>query len=499
MTRRMVLGSLLLPFLAIAQDAHPDFGAEIAALAQKAPIIQRARFGFKVVDLQTGQVLAQQNAANFFTPASNVKLYTTAFALLRLGPDYRFQTELRTSGSWHPGQTSLGDLQFIGGGDPNLSGRVLPYAVNSESGDPLSAIRDLASKLCEAGVREITGDVTGVATRYGRDLYPDGWTIDDANYGYGAPVSSLVVNDSIVSISVTPGQPGELATVETDPAFDHFVILNQVLTDTSDQARLQIARPAGSNELILSGAIGIRAAGWKQDVAVEDPALFASEALIESLRQDGVVVRGSPAAQYCSSDSAEAASNSCAVQTGAILAVHQSPPLWQAVQVTNKTSQNLHAEMLLRETSYADSGSGTLAAAVAAREDFLKTIGVSPDNTGFSLADGSGLARQDLTTPDSTVTLLQSMWQSPVRDAWVASLPVGGVDGSLQHRFHNMVAADHVHAKTGSISHVSSLSGYIETQKHGWLAFSIMVNAAVGDNGDVRTFLDSFCGLFLGY
>jgi D-alanyl-D-alanine carboxypeptidase/D-alanyl-D-alanine-endopeptidase (penicillin-binding protein 4) len=129
----------------------------------------------------------------------------------------------------------------------------------------------------------------------------------------------------------------------------------------------------------------------------------------------------------------------------------------------------------------------------------LKGLGISPDGTGFSFGDGSGLARQDLTTPDSTVALLQAMWQSPVRDAWLASLPVGGVDGSLQHRFHNMVGADHVHAKTGSFSHVSSLSGYIETQHHGWLAFSVMVNAAVGSDADVRKFLDSFCGIFLGY
>lgn len=462
-------------------------------------MIQRAHLGFKVVALETGQVLAQQNSGSFFTPASNVKLYTTAFALSRLGPDYKFQTELRTSGAWRPGQAALPDLQILGGGDPNLSGRIIPYAANAENGDSLAPVRSLALTLCEAGINEIDGDVTGVATRYGSDLYPDGWTIDDSLYGYGAPVSSLVVNDSVVSVSVQPGQPGELADVELDPGFDYFVLLNQIETDASDQVHIQMTRPPGSNEVILSGTIGDHAPAWKEDLAVNDPALFAAEALLHSLREDGIAVRGSAAAQYCSPDSASTPSNTCAPPSGTTLAAHQSPPLGQAVQIVNKTSQNLHAEMLLRETSLVVSGSGTLQASLAAREEFLRSAGIIPDGTGFTFADASGLARQDLTTPDSTVALLQFMWPSPMRDVWLASLPIGGVDGSLQHRFHNMVGADHVHAKTGSLAHVSSLSGYIETQNHGWLAFSIMVNDAVGHAADVHSFIDSFCGLFLGY
>ena len=474
-----------------AESSGPNFGADIDALVAAAPSVQRGHFGFKVVDLQTGQTLAQRENRNFFTPASNVKLYSTAFALDRLGPDYRFQTELLTSGAWRPGQTALSDLELLGGGDANLSGRVLPYAVNAKDGDPLTGIKDLAQKLCEAGVTEIDGEVTGVATRYGSDLYPDGWTIDDALYGYGAPVSSLTVNDSVVTLSMKPGELGELAGIETSPGLDHFVFINEVQTDGSDRAQIEVTRPPGSNEIVLRGTIGVQAPTWEQDLGVEDPALFAAQALMQALRDEGVVVRGSAASRYCSPD--------CSDHAGTPLAVHQSPPLWEDLQVTNKVSQNLHAEMLFRETSYAISGDGTLRAARAAREDFLKSIGIAQDGTGFVLDDGSGLARQDLTTPDSTVALLQYMWKSPLRDVWLRSLPVGGVDGSLEHRFRNMVAADHVHAKTGSIAHVNSLSGYIETQKHGWLAFSIMVNGAVGENTEVRQFLDSFCGLFLAY
>lgn len=458
------------------------------AWAQNPPAMERAHFGYKVVDLQTGQVVAARNSSSFFTPASNVKLYTTAFALSRLGPDYKFETELRTSGRWQPGTAALSDLELLGGGDPNLSGRVIPYARDAQDGDPLTGIKDLALKLCDAGVTEIDGDVTGVSTRYGAELYPDGWTIDDSIYGYGAPVSSLTVNDNVVSVSVQAGEPGELAAVSTSPGLDYFVLLNEVQTDDSDTANIQVARPPGSNEVILSGTIGIHAPKWEQDFAVNDPALFAAEALIEELRESGIVVRGSASARYC-----------CEAPGGTVLAVHQSPPLAQAVQVVNKVSQNLHAEMLLRETGLVVSGSGTLDAALRAREDFLRSIGVTPDGSGFAFGDGSGLARQDLTTPDSTVALLQYMWQSPMQDAWLASLPIGGVDGSLRHRFKNMAGADRIHAKTGSLAHVSSLSGYIETEQHRWLAFSIMVNDAAGHSADVHDFIDAFCGSYLGY
>jgi serine-type D-Ala-D-Ala carboxypeptidase/endopeptidase (penicillin-binding protein 4) len=491
---RTGLGWLLVSLAAWGQSGPLNYGRQVTALIQSSPMLQRARIGFKVVDLQTEQVVAEQSPASFFTPASNVKLYTTAFALTRLGPDYTFRTELRTPGPWQPGQDKLSGLELVGGGDPGLSGRVMPYAVNSHDGDPLTAIGEMASQLCQAGVREINGDIAGVATRYGPDLYPDGWTLDDSLYGYGAPVSSLVVNDGVVSVTVHPGSPGDLAFLETDPGLEHFVILNQVVTEISDRARIRVIRPSGSSEIVLSGTIGNRAPEWKTDLAVDDPALFASEALLDALRERGIVVRGSATGEYC-----PPASGSCAPNADPTVAIHTSPPLWETVQVINKVSQNLQAEMLLREASYATSGSGNLDAALAAREEFLKGIGVSPEGTGFSLGDGSGLARQDLATPDSTVALLQSMWRSPVRDTWLASLPTGGVDGSLQHRFHNLVAADHVHAKTGSISHVNSLSGYIETQRHGWLAFSVMVNGTVGPDREVRNFLDAFCGFFLGY
>ncbi len=462
---------------------------QIDSIIQSSPAAQRGNIGFQFVDLQSGDILAELNSSKFFTPASNTKLYTTALALVRLGPNYKFETELRTSGPWSAGAASLSDLELIGGGDPNLSGRVLPYALHSVDMDRLAALKELASKLAAAGVREIDGDVTGVSTRYPGGRYPDGWTIDDAIYSYGAPVSALTLNDNAISLTVTPTSPGELAGVALEPSTGHLVILNEVTTDPSSNTQIQIARRPNSNEIKLSGVIGQNANPWREDVAVEDPALFAAQALIDVLEEQNITVRGVARSQYADGPTAPAG--------GTLLALHESVPLWEDLQVIQKVSQNLHAEMLLREVGHFSRGAGTLDAALAERDDFLQQIGISREGSGTALEDGSGLARQDLTTPQSTVNLLRYMWQHPEHDLWLRTLPIGGIDGSLERRFQNVAGAERVHAKTGFISHVNTLSGYIETDRHRWLAFSVMVNATASPESEIRTFIDRLCALFL--
>jgi serine-type D-Ala-D-Ala carboxypeptidase/endopeptidase (penicillin-binding protein 4) len=481
---------------AFAGTAKHDLVKRIAAVIESSPAAQRGRFGYKFVDVETGAVLAQQDPQRFFTPASNTKLYTMALALARLGPNYKFQTELRTNGPWAPGQPVLQDLELIGGGDPNLSGRVLPYNVNSKDGDPLKTLEDLADKLVQAGVHEINGDVTGVSTRYAGDAYPDGWTVDDGTYSYGAPVSALALNDNTISLLLHPTETGELAEVELIPSISHFVVLNKVITDAVT-THIEISRAPGSGEVVVWGTIRKGSSVWREDLGVDDPALLAAEALVSVLRERGIMVRGTVRSRYRElSDVPNPLLETPPLSMpGTLLAVHESAPLWQTIQVVNKVSQNLHAEMLLREVAYVTRGIGTLRAGVTEREAFLEEIGITREDSGVALDDGSGLARQDLTTPDSTVALLSYMWHRPVRDIWVQSLPIGGVDGTLQHRFKNINGAERVHAKTGSLSHVNALSGYIQTERR-WIAFSIMVNATAGYDSDARDFIDRLCGIF---
>jgi D-alanyl-D-alanine carboxypeptidase/D-alanyl-D-alanine-endopeptidase (penicillin-binding protein 4) len=177
------------------------------------------------------------------------------------------------------------------------------------------------------------------------------------------------------------------------------------------------------------------------------------------------------------------------------LASLESAPLFQVIQVVNKVSQNLHAEMLLRETAYATRSMGTLAAGLDERKSFLTEAGI-PQKT-YAFVDGSGLARQDVTSPQATVALLRYMWSRPERQAWVDSLPIGGVDGTLKSRFKNIAGADRVHAKTGSLSHVAALSGYLQTKSGKWLIFSMMANAELNDHEEVQKFFDAACGVLL--
>ena len=268
---------------------------------------------------------------------------------------------------------------------------------------------------------------------------------------------------------------------------------NSVLTVAGKEAHIRFDREPLNNEVSITGTLGQSADPYQQGLAVIDPAGWAASELIQLLREQGIAVQGEARSQYARNPEMTAPDP----PAGTLLVTRQSPPLAEDLTLTNKISDNLHAEMLLREAAYKTRGTGTLKAGLDERAQFLQELGITSDGTGFALADGSGLARQDLTTPDSTVTLLQAMWNRPEHDIWLASLPIGGVDGTLEHRFKGIPGADHVHAKTGSLSHVAALSGYIQTRTRGWLAFSIMVNSTSGHETDVRTFIDRLCALFL--
>ncbi|MFL6417134.1 MAG: D-alanyl-D-alanine carboxypeptidase/D-alanyl-D-alanine-endopeptidase [Bryobacteraceae bacterium] len=265
-----------------------------------------------------------------------------------------------------------------------------------------------------------------------------------------------------------------------------MTILNQVVTDPSTPTHIEFRRPLGSNELILYGTISNSASEWNEQFAVSDPARFAAQSLLNVLRERGVSVRGEARSD-----------NETATDEGTLLVHRESLPVGQLIQIVNKVSQNLHAEMLLREVAYARTGPGTLAEGRKELETFLAEAGITRKGTGFTSTDGSGLSRSDLTSPASTVTLLRYMWARPERQVWVDSMPVGAWDGSLEHRFRGLPGSQRVHGKTGSLSHVNALSGYLETKTGRNVAFSIMVNGTVAPEAAVREFIDRLCAVFL--
>lgn len=473
----------------------PAFAApldqEIARLINTAPAARSAFWGIQVIDVASGRTLYSRNADRLFVPASNAKLFTLALALNRLGANYRFETRVLAAAAPDAGGVVRGGLRFIGGGDPNLSGRVVPYRMNAPPGNSLAAIDDLADQIVKRGVTRVEGGITGDDTWYVWERYPEGWAVDDTQYDYGAPVSALSINDNSINVTVKPGaRAGDPAELSLDPPLEYYDIDNRIRTVPAPGDRqIHSDRAPGSRQLRLWGTIPLRDPGDILTLAIDDPAEYAARALRRALEDRGVVVEGGVAARHRFPD------ESWAAPTGVELAWHGSAPVVEDLRITAKVSQNLHAELALRAVARHRREDGSRESGLEELKAFLSESGIAPDSYRF--ADGSGLSRLDLVTPTAIVQLLRTMYAAPEREEWVGLLPVGGQDGSLNTRFTALPALGHIHAKTGTLTHVSALSGYAQRRDGTWVAFSILVNNHNGRTAEVRSVIDQICTLII--
>ena len=455
----------------------------IEAALQSSPEAQEAFWGIQVVDLATGEQVYAKNEDKFFIPASVTKLFSTALALMRLGPDHRFITTVMADARPDP-QGRVTGLRLVGGGDPNLSARVLPYERNALGPNALAAIDSFADALVAAGVRSVEGNVSGDDTAYVWEPFPDGWSIDDPIWEYGAPVSALTLNDNAFTLTARPGQAaGDPAQLTLFPPFEYMVIHNRTSTVSSGETKLAYDRLPNSAELVVRGTIRLTSPAVKEVLAIDDPALFAAQALKEALQRRNVQVKGSAVAVHRSEG------EQMADQPSVELARHSSLPIIESLRVINKASQNLHAELMLREAARAGNGVGTRKGGIEELKNFLTEIGV--DEKQYHFDDGSGLSRLTLVTPRAVAKLLTCLYNTPYQEAWVSTLAVGGADGTLFLRFGRDPEAVNIRAKTGSVSHVSALAGYALRKDGGRYAFSMMVNNFNSSSAPIRKILDS--------
>jgi len=476
MTRLALL--LLLAGLASAQPLKE----RIQRLLESSGGAQRAFWGIVVFDLEKDAPLVRINADRFFVPASNTKLFTTALGLSRLGPDHCFQTTVLAATAPDPSGRIAGDLRLIGGGDPTLSARAVPYQKGPIIGNPLQAIEALADQVVARGVRRVAGDIVGDDTAYVWAPYPDGWAQEDALWEYGAPVSALVVNDNALSLSLRPA--GRTVALWLSPALEYYAIDNRVQVGPGLERKIQIERLAGSRQLRLWGSMPADdPKGTERLIALDDPALYAAFALADALTLRGVVISGCPVARHRFANQ-----DNLAPPGGVELARRTSPPLLEILRIIDKVSQNLHAELVLREVARVRRNIGSREAGLEESRQFLAEAGV--EESGYRFEDGSGLSRLNLVTPDTVIRLLRHMHGSPYREAWLGLLPVGGEDGTLSTRFDGNPAARRIRAKTGTVSHVSALSGYADSASRGRLAFSILVNNYNAPASEIRTVID---------
>jgi len=464
--------------LTLIPGSAADLQSAIDALMEASPVA-RASVGIQVVDLKSGAALYSRNADRLYLPASNMKLFTAALALERLGPDYRLTTRLVRAGS--------GDLILVGGGDPSLSGRAYPYQKDTPATNPLRAIEELADQAVAAGITRVDGDIVGDDQLYPWAPYPPSWTVDDMSGEDGAPVSALTLNDNAIALSIQPAaRAGELASITFRPALEYYAVDNQVLTVAGEkEARIRLARMPGSRQLLVWGSIPLAGATVRETVAVDDPALFAACALYDALARRGVAIRGRPAARHRS------VSQDPWPVEGEVIATRTSPPLAELLQVLEKISQNLHAELMLREVARVTRGAGTRESGLQELSAWLTSIGIKAEE--WRAEDGSGLSRNDQVSPRALTRLLSTMAASKNGAAWLSLLPVGGEDGTLERRLccvSDATAARQVRAKTGTLARAIALSGYADSKTRGRLAFSILVNNFSAPPAEVRAWVD---------
>src|SRR5262249_36813430 len=291
---------------ALSKKAAAKFGARADALLGTGPT-GKGEWGLLIVDAQSGETLFQQNADRYFVPASNMKLFATALALAKLGLDFRFRTTLETSGNVSGGVLT-GDLVLVGRGDPNLSNRKFPYNLKEEfDGAPEKVLAQLVNGLAAKGVKEIAGDIVGDHSYFPPERYPSGWEIDDMVWEYGAAISSIVVDDNTVTLTLTPGeQPGSAVQATTSPATPDFLVENEVTASAPDlKSDLTLTREPGANLVVVKGTMPAKGSSRKLVLAIQEPAQHAAAILKHLLEDRGIRVDGVARVRHAAPKAAE--------------------------------------------------------------------------------------------------------------------------------------------------------------------------------------------------
>jgi D-alanyl-D-alanine carboxypeptidase/D-alanyl-D-alanine-endopeptidase (penicillin-binding protein 4) len=464
------------------KDTLPGLQARLAAVMDESRFAQ-AQWGVEVFSLDADQILFERNAHKLLKPASNAKLYTTALALDRLGPDYCIQTSFYAADKPDAAGVIHGDLLVYGRGDPSISARF-------NGGDYKKALQPAVDALLVAGVKQIDGGIIGDESYFRGAPFGSGWTWDDLQEYYGAPASALSFQDNVVDLIFKPGRvAGDPCEIVTLPETSIVTFSNRTQTGPLEKrarGHIRLYRPVGENVVYAWGRVPLGSSGQSEAVSVPRPALWFATMLKEGLAQRGVDVTGIPREENWLSREVSPIAWSNLVEIASV----RSRPLGEIVKQTLKPSENLYAQLLLLQIGARAGATNrdTEEVGVAELQTFLRSSGISHNMA--QLEEGSGLSRRCLVTPNATVRLLTFMNRHRDRDVFVDALPIAGVDGTLRNRFKGTVAAGKLRAKTGSEEGVNTLSGYVTTAGKEKLAFSIMLNN-YHDEADARAAIDA--------
>lgn len=427
------------------------------------PAFSNAHWGVMIQSLKNGEILYARNAHKNFIPASNMKLFTTAAALSKLGPEYRYQTQFYIHGNVDNQGILHGDLIVVGSGDPSITGRYY-------FGEVTKPLEIWADSIKAHGIRQIDGNIIADDNLFDDEIMGEGWAWDYQSDWYAAQISALSFNDNCINIYISPGDSiGAPAKYQLVPNTDYATIINRIVTVRNGlEQEIKFKRKAGTNLVEISGAMAINSSARLDWFSIDNPSLFTVKVFQQVLKQKGISVSG------MAYDIDDLNGYSYPKRPENLMFDFESPPLREIVATINKVSQNLYAEMLLRTLGAHFRGIGSASNGIAVVKEFLSNIGI--DTNQFVMVDGSGLSRLNMVTPQQIVTLLRYMRNSPQRDYFYHSLPIAGNDGTLKNRMQRTAAEGNVRAKTGFVGYARALSGYITTADNEELAFSMIAN-----------------------
>ncbi|MDR3628568.1 MAG: D-alanyl-D-alanine carboxypeptidase/D-alanyl-D-alanine-endopeptidase, partial [Ignavibacteriaceae bacterium] len=408
----------------------PEFWSQMNDIFND-PNFSSAQWGVVIQSLETGEYLYKRDEDKLLIPASNLKLFTTAAGLITLGSDYRFKTNIYMNG-FIDGSILKGDIVIQGKGDPTISERFY-------NGNMLKVYEDWADSLLNTGIDEITGNIVGDDNAFDDIGLGAGWAWDYESSWFAAPSSAISFNDNCVDIIVTVNKKTHMPEVSIAPDTKYVIILNKTVTVPKDSiTSIETYREPGTNVISVYGTVRDNSDSVKTYVTVNNPTQYAMVVLKDVLKRKGIIIDGYPIDVNDMTSTPDYSKLK-------LLFTQYSPQLKEIIKVTNKQSQNLYAEQLLKTIGLELKGYGTIANGINVEEKVLREMGINPES--MNIVDGSGLSRLDLVTPRQIVALLNYMYKSRHFIPFFNSLPIAGVDGTLGDRMQNTKAQGKIRAK----------------------------------------------------
>ncbi|OLT28807.1 D-alanyl-D-alanine carboxypeptidase/D-alanyl-D-alanine-endopeptidase [Nocardiopsis sp. CNR-923] len=441
------------------QNRLADLRADIDALLED-PALEGAVSGVVVVDPETGERLYSRDGGEQLLPASNMKLFTTAAGLDVLGTDHTFTTDVVVEDEYRR-RHSVTDLYLVGGGDPSLTAQDLDA---------------MAAEVADSGISVVRGDLVADDTWFDDERLVDDWWPSDEPYAYSAQISALTVahgerlDTGVTEVVAAPARAGEPVDVDLGAAEGYMELDNQAVTVAAGESgSVVIDRPTGTNTITVTGSLPEDAEPVVRLRTVDEPAAFTGHLFRQALERHGVRVRGEVALGEMPEDRSDAE----------VVADHESDALGELMPALMKFSNNGHAEMLVKSIGRAVADEGSWSAGMAGVEGAVAGLGVNTEDVVFH--DGSGLSRTDRVTADAVSELLGQSRDASWYGTWLASIPVAGdpdpwVGGTLTNRMRGTAADGVVQAKTGTMTGVSALSGYVTGPDGRDLVFSVVNN-----------------------